>query len=123
MPIFLGALLLSMDNWKHDTFFMLYFKKKEKIKKIITVLCLSKLTNILFCSFTPKGVSLITWGQSPLTLSYVFHFCLLCHHNSACVLFVINYFELDRGGIEFGLLNLGGSAYWALSKDLCLYYI
>ena len=47
MPIFLGALLLSMDNWKHDTFFMLYFKKKEKRKKIITVLCLSKLTNIL----------------------------------------------------------------------------
>lgn len=23
------------------------------------------------------------------------------------MLFVINYFELDRGGIEFGLLNLG----------------
>ena len=33
MPIFVGALLLSMDNWKHDTFFMLYFKKKEKRKK------------------------------------------------------------------------------------------
>ena len=32
VPIFLGALLLSMDNWKHDTFFMLYFKKKEKRK-------------------------------------------------------------------------------------------
>ena len=106
MPIFLGALLLSMDNWKHDTFFMLYFKKKEKRKKIITVLCLSKLTNILLFLHS-KGVSLITWGQSPLTLSYVFHFCLLCHHNSACVHFVINYFELDRGGIEFGLLNLG----------------
>lgn len=57
MPIFLGALLLSMDNWKHDTFFMLYFKKKEKRKKIITVLCLSKLTNILLFLHSKRCIS------------------------------------------------------------------
>ena len=57
MPIFLGALLLSMDNWKHDTFFMLYFKRKEKRKKIITVLCLSKLTNILLFLHSKRCIS------------------------------------------------------------------
>ena len=56
MPIFFGALLLSMDNWKHDTFFMLYFKKKEKRKKNNNVLCISKLTNILLFLYSKRCI-------------------------------------------------------------------